>query len=232
MKPLPLDQWQAYLVAQARSPLGETPIAAPCAVTISRETGAGASVVAQKVIEILESQHVGNVLYPWAAFDRELVTKALTDHSLPATLAHYMPEDAQSQIIDLVEELLGAHPPSWTLLQQTNETIKRLANRGNVILIGRGSHLVTTHLPHVFHVRLVAPVTSRVSHVMQREHLPALAAAEYVQKGDKAKARYIRRNFGSRVQDPLQFHLTINTGLVGFQKAAEIIARAVSLVSG
>lgn len=35
----------------------------------------------------------------------------------------------------MVDELLGLHPSSWTLVEHTTQTIRRLAVMGNVILV-------------------------------------------------------------------------------------------------
>jgi hypothetical protein len=56
---------------------------------------------------------------------------------------------------DAVDELLGLHPSSWTLVEHTTQTIRRLAIRGNVILVGRGSDFILAHFSDVYHVRLV-----------------------------------------------------------------------------
>lgn len=222
MKELPLDKWRAYLLSQARGGDPSPPHHGARSLTLSRETGSGAHLIGEMVMKILESDQPGGK--PWVMFDRSLARRALTDAFLPESLEPYVPEDARNRVTEVIEELLGSHPPSWTLVQRTNQTIQRLAQAGNVILVGRGAHLVTAHLPHVLHVRIVAPLEFRVSHVMERLQFTPLHAAEYVRKGDLAKARYIRRNFESRVQDPLQFHLTINTGRVSIPTAAKIIA--------
>jgi hypothetical protein len=43
-----------------------------------------------------------------------------------------MPEDRVSDLTDLIDEMFGLHPPFWTLVNQTAETILRLAEQGNV----------------------------------------------------------------------------------------------------
>ena len=197
------------------------------AVTISRETGAGAVTVGKLLADYLEGREAGLPHSAWAVFDRELVKMVLRDHGLPAEVERYMPEDASGRFADAMEEVLGLHPSSWTLVQSTNHTIRRLALAGNVILVGRGAHLVAGGLRHVLHIRLVAPLDFRVRHIQEYYQLNRKQAEEFVRKGDQAKARYVRRNFESRVQDPLSFHLTINTGRVNYAQAARIIGDVV-----
>jgi len=138
-----------------------------------------------------------------------------------------MHEDATFPLNDAVDELLGLHPSSWTLMERTTQTIRRLAMMGNVILVGRGSNIIAAHMPHVFHVRLVAPLKDRVRQVEQYYHLKPAEAAQRVRDMDEAKSRYVRRYFRADVADPLNYHLTINTAYTGFQKAAQTIANLV-----
>lgn len=227
MKPLLLDQCRAFLVARALSRPEAMERISGRAVTISRETGAGAMSVSQLLREYLEKEAGPNGEHPWAVFDRNLVSRVLTDQKLPQTLEKYMPEDGQHRLKDLLEEILGVHPSSYTLVQQTNHTILALALQGNVILIGRGAHLVTASLKNALHVRLVAPLENRIRHMEEYSHLSREEAEVFVRKSDQAKVRYLRKNFNEGTQSPLAFHLTINTGRVSFSEAARLIGDAV-----
>jgi len=227
MTPLLFEKCRDYLLAHAVSDCSERNCPPLRAVTLSRETGAGAITIGRLVADHLEAKLGCGAPCKWCVFDRNLVKAVLKEHKLPETIERYMPEGAVNSVHDVLEELLGVHPPSWTLLQHTNHTILKLATAGNVILVGRGAHLVTAHLPHVFHVRLVAPLDLRIRHVEDYYHLGHQEAAAFVRKTDRARERYIRRSFGARVQDPLQFHMIINTGKMGFPEAARLIGDAV-----
>jgi hypothetical protein len=109
------------------------------AVTISRQAGCGALVVAEKLAHYLQ-EHSPKDACPWTVFDRNLMEKVLEDHNLPTRLARFMPEDRASQIEDILADVFEVHPPAETMLHQTAETILKLATLGNVILIGRGGN--------------------------------------------------------------------------------------------
>ena len=140
-------------------------------------------------MELLQAQ-APKAACPWAVFDRNLVQKVLEDHHLPKRLARFMPEDRISEISDTMDELFGLHPPSWTLVHKTSETILHLAELGNVILIGRGAAVITRKLDYVFDVRLVGSVERRVQHLQEREQLSLKAARELVQREDLGRRRY------------------------------------------
>ena len=198
------------------------------AVTISRETAAGAVTIAKMVAERLDRTEESDEQCPWAVFDRNLAEKVLEDHNLPTKLKQFMPEDAISPVDDVLEELLGLHPSQWTLVQHTIETVVRLATLGNVVLVGMGANLITARLKHVLHVRLVAPLDGRLRHAEQYYHLSPKDAVEFVRKHDLARRRFVRRYFNADIEDPLGYDLTINTGQFGFAETARIIAEGVA----
>ena len=136
------------------------------AVTISRQAGCGAVAVAEKLARHLQ-EHSPASRRAWTVFDRDLMDKVLEDHNLPAHLAKFLPEDRVSQSGRHAGGSVPAYPPSQTVIRQTTETILKLAELGNVILIGRGGNIVTAKLPNVFHVRLVAPLEDRIEYSPQ-----------------------------------------------------------------
>lgn len=194
-------------------------------VTISRQTGSGAHTIAEKLAVRLQCESPKGAA-PWTVFDRNLVERALEDHHLPARLAQHMPEDRTSEFKDIMDDLFGLHPPSWTLVQQGAETVLRLAGLGSVILIGRGAHLVTARLPNALHVRLVAPFEQRVARMQELRKLTRKTALALVRREDRGRARYLKKYFGADVDDPLLYHLILNTGRVSYDEAVEIIADA------
>ncbi len=196
------------------------------AVTISRQAGSGAHTVAEKLAALLQV-HTPKDACPWTVFDRNLVEKVLEEHNLPERIGRFMPEDRISAISDTMEELFDLHPPSWLLVRKFSETVLHLAELGNVILIGRGAHVITAKLGFVVHVRLVAPLEKRLQHVQELEHLSRDAALDYIRQEDRGRRRYLQRYFKADIEDSLLYHLVINTGQVSYGQAARLIADTV-----
>jgi len=196
------------------------------AITISRQTGAGALTVANLVATKLEVSCPGDPPCPWSVFDRNLAARILEDHGLAAKIEQFMPEDAKLPLTDTLEVLLGLHPTAWTLKEHAKETIRRLAAKGNVILVGRGGAAIISHLPHILHIRLVAPFSFRVQHFADFHQITEEKATKQVRETDEARHRFVQRFLGADVDDPVHYHLVINTGRTGFEGAAQIIAQA------
>jgi Cytidylate kinase len=193
-----------------------------CAITISRESGCGAHRFAERLARQLDSiSPEGSP--PWTVFDRNLVEKVLQDHQLPERLAQYMPEDRILEIDDIMDELFGLRPASWTLVEKTAETILRLAELGNAIILGRGANIITAKLPHVLHIRMTGSLDRRIDNMQQFEGLRIREATDRIRQEDSGRERYVWKHFRKDIRDPLLYHLVINTDLVTHDEALELV---------
>jgi len=235
MKPqIGIDQCRAFINCHMQPvPAHEEPATQdrPPTITISRQSGAGGHSVAVRLAEILQARAPANTR-PWTVFDRNLVDQVLEDHHLPKSLARFLGEERRSELQDTIDELVGLHPHSDALARQVSETVLRLADLGNTILIGRGATFITRKLPHTFHVRLVGSLDRRVERVAECQHISRDAAREMVRREDAARRGYVRRFFGQEVDDPLHYHLVLNTDWVPFEEAARVIATMVRAREG
>jgi cytidylate kinase len=219
-----LEAFGHYLNAQTAP--AKMPEVRPLTITISRETGAGAVTIAGLLAQRLQAAEKAAAGHPWTVFDANLAEQVLKDHALPARLERILAEDARPPVEAAVGELLGVHPSLWTLVEYTTETVLRLAELGRVILVGRGGNVITARLPNAFHVRLIAPLAERIHHAAKSYNVPEAEAARLVKTKDEARRDYLRRYFHADIGDPTLYDLTLNTGRLGFEGAAEIIAHA------
>jgi len=218
-------KYRAYFVSQKdRAPLkevGRLPF-----VTISRQAGAGAETVAHQLAEKLNSG-LAKDEQPWVVFDKNLIEKVLEDADLPKELEKVVNEDKDTTVQAIVGELLGLHPSMWTIFHHTSDTILKLARIGRCIIVGRGSNIITAKLNGGIHVRLVAPESIRLAHVKKLFSLDEKAAAKYIHDHDEGRRRYVKSNFDRNIEDPLLYHAILNTGLLDFASAADLVATMV-----
>ena len=197
----------------------------PC-ITISRQTGAGSRPVCEKLISILDEYSVPEGV-SWAYFDRNLIEKVLEEHHLPEQIREYMVEGKYKHITAALYEMLGLKPAEWTLIHKTSDTILQLARMGNVLIVGRGANIITSKLKNTFHIRLIAPFERRVEHIMEVMNISEKESAIYVKREDDNRKKYLKSYFYADVEDPLLYHLIINTDLLGYEGTANLIAGGV-----
>jgi cytidylate kinase len=191
-------------------------------VTISRDSGAYGITVAQMLSESL-SKHDRRKDAVWPVFDKELIGKVITEHKFPEKYERYLNESAMPAIQDIMEDMLGVHPPHETLIRQMSETIYYLARIGYVIIVGRGGNIITQSIPNGVHVRLVGSLENRVAHMREVLDIGEKAAREYVIKEDRNRHDYIKKYFHKDIDDVSLYDLVINSDTVPLEDIVRII---------
>jgi cytidylate kinase len=193
----------------------------PC-ITISRQMGAGGIEIAELLAERLGVSSNCR----WAVFDRDLAERVWANENLPRPVDHFCRQEVPPAIRDVVQELLGVRTTGSHMVEHTAVTILRLVYLGNAIFVGRGANILTAHQKSVLHVRLTAPFAKRVRQIEEHHLLGTQEAVELITATDDARRRFIKHNFGAEIDDPINYHFVINTGLTGYVEAARIIADA------
>ena len=194
-----------------------------CFITISRQAGAGAISIGNKITEFLNNDTRADWPYPWIVFDRNLVNTILEEHRLSEKLEKYIPEDRVSAISDVLEELIVLYPPSPAIVHKTSEAFLHLAQIGNVVIVGRGASIITRKLKGGFHVRLVGSLKKRVQRVMEHSKVNMKQAEELISRWDNGREKYIKEHFKKDDEDPLSHDLIINTDCISYGDVARII---------
>jgi len=194
-------------------------------ITLSRETGAGATTIGQLLLPLLDRE-LRRESHPWVLLDKDLLTQALTHHHLPERLAAFLPEDSISETKAVIGELVGLHPSLWTLEQKIAEAILQLAHVGRVIFAGRAANLITRGVPGGLHIRLVAPKEIRAERIAALLSCTHAAATAHLERNDLARRRYVRTHFDRDIDDPRLYDLVINTAHFTPAAAAQLLVAA------
>jgi hypothetical protein len=209
---------------QSRHPLHSGQVPQPF-ITLSRETCAGATTLGQHLLPLLDAR-LGEEGRSWMFLDKDLIQQALSLHHLPEQLATYLPEDRLPEIKGLIGEIVGLHPPLWELEHRVAEAIHKFAQLGRVIISGRAAHLITRDLPGGFHLRLIAPLESRIRRAEETQQIGPEMAGNFIRETDDARERYVRTNFDQDINDPHAYDLVINTARIPPATAAALVLQA------
>jgi len=89
---------------------------------------------------------------------------------------------------------------------------RELAERGDVILVGRGGNCFLRDDSRVFHARLVAPMAIRCRRVMEYRWVREAVAKKLIAESDSQRHRFHESYFGVDGTNPLEYHITVNSG--------------------
>jgi len=180
------------------------------AVTISRQLGSLGSQIAFALSEALNYRMV------W----RELINQAARKAGAPAA--------ALAAIDDL--GLLGICPSPQECAAYRREVeslLNDLAQEGNVVIMGRAGQIILRGRPNILHVRIIAPEDVRAHRISERTGIGIENALAQVMVSDRNRRKYLSQFYKANLEDPLNYHLTINTAFLDVPQATEIIICAV-----
>jgi cytidylate kinase len=181
-------------------------------ITISRQFGAGGSLVGGHAAKALG----------WTLVDNDFVGRIAARSGLPEAEVARRDERAPG-----FREWLTATPlaevEEAALVKVTESVVADLAAEGRVVLVGRAASAVLGRKEDALHVRVVAPREDRIRTVMARQGIGPTEAQHLVEATDQNRARYHREYYDRDWADPTHFHLVVNTGLLGFDGAGDVV---------
>jgi CMP/dCMP kinase len=202
-------------------------------ITISRQYGSEGDEIAANLCQFLGYQ----------LFNKQLMMKVASEVGLTEGEVVDFTED-QHRVRGFLDRLLG-NPPllvtqshSWSEVKVIDaadsiplvQSIIRAAYKhDNIVIVGRGGQAVLHNDPGVLHVRIEAPLDTRISRVQLREGLTTYELAhDVVVQHDRAAADYLKRFYNVDWSDALLYHLIINTGRWSIESASYLIVNAVN----
>jgi cytidylate kinase len=201
-------------------------------VTISRQIGSGGSLIGQAVAQRLGMDFADREILRRASEEAGLSERCLADleerpegfwHSLLGAFTFVSPE---------VPYVPPPNPPVYEerLFAIERRIIRELAERRDVVIVGRaGFHVLADH-PGLVSVGIQAPVEWRVKRLMQvrggadEAQIRALVAATDRQREDFLRAVTGIPSFQAMIQ---QLHLGLDTAQLGLDEAIERIVHLV-----
>ncbi len=105
--------------------------------------------------------------------------------------------------------------------------VRSFADRGSMVLVGRGSQAMLADRDETLHVRVVCPAEERVRRVAERYEMTEDAARERVERSDRNREQWHRKYFDIDYRSPYHYHLVVNSGRLSDDVAAHLVVQAV-----
>lgn len=111
-------------------------------------------------------------------------------------------------------------------LKTMTAIIRDLGDRGDIVVLGRGSQMILRDSPEALHVLALAPAELRVQRLAEREGVSTEEAARRVHDSDRARVGFYRRFWKVDANDPTLYDITLETSRLSYEAAAELVALA------
>jgi hypothetical protein len=199
-------------------------------ITIAATYGAGGSIIGPAVAKRLKLPFVDRAI-PTSMVDKihEPLVAALADDSASGSAAGRLLNSALGYSglfvgVPMAAEQLGVVPD----VAQTEEAIRRLADAGGVVILGRAGVFVLKDRHDVLHVRLDGEVEARRRAGMEHEGIDYKRAAQMQQKTDHARRAYVGHFYprAGAWDDPRHYHMVLDSTAISVDTCVEVITRA------
>ena len=192
-------------------------------ITIGREFGSGGRETGEILAEKLGIK----------CYDKELLKEISEASGLQEQYIESMDEKSpgvfpMSSIVTASTAQVDFNSPSMKAYIAQFSTIQNIADRENCIIIGRCADYILSEKENVLNIFIYADMEKRIERVMRVYGLDAREAKKRIGREDKKRAQYYEyytdKKWGARDS----YDLCINTGTLGTEKTAELIANIVT----
>jgi cytidylate kinase len=201
-------------------------------ITIEREYGCGAAAIAAQL-----AAHLG-----WKLWDQllteEIARLAKVDHSAVRrcdermdSRLHRLARSFWRGSYERNSAALGSQMfDADCMMEMMQETMNKIGQEGNAVIVGRGAPYLLRENPDAFHVFLYAPRSEKIRRTMAEGHSEE-EAAEQVDSVDRERIAYVKHYFNADWPTRSLYHLMLNTA-VGNEPVVQTILDTMHLVEG
>ena len=117
----------------------------------------------------------------------------------------------------------GVSQESLFLFQ--SEAIKKAANEGSCVFVGRCADYVLRNLPNTVSVFVTASMDYRVQQIMNKRHLDEDAARKFIEQGESERSTYYNYYTGKKWGAAESYDLCIDSSVLGLVETEKIIVQ-------
>lgn len=199
-------------------------------ITIGRQFGSGGHQIG---VELAKE-------YGIPCYDKELLEKAAKESGLSKELFESQDEKPTgSFLFSLVMDtysstrfpsgLYADMPLNQKIFLAQFEAIKKIADQGPCVIIGRCADYALEYNPNCLSIFLHAALETRIKRISELFDISVAKAKDRIIKTDKSRASYYNYYTSKKWGDLDSYNMSIDTGMYGINGTIEIIKKAVEV---
>jgi len=197
-------------------------------ITIGRQYGSGGRAVAKKLAEIM------NIAF----YDKELLAEASKESGICQEVMENYDEKQEKRSFFSMMGLQGRMDPAGMYLEMPLnhriflaqfDAIRKIADKGPCVIVGRCADYVLRDHENVLNVFIKSSMEERIKRITMLYDMDRMKAEETIRKADKQRATYYNYYATGTWGDVANYHLCLDTGVLGIDGAVELIRSAVEL---
>ena len=191
-------------------------------INVGRQIGSGGHIIAEKLAEDFGCK----------CYDRELLNLAAKESGFSEKF--FEQNDEQKGFF---KSLFHTHLPFLSdnnfyhndfsqegLYKFQSDAIRKAADEGNCVFVGRTADYVLRDYPNVVNVFVTADMDFRIDQVMHKQNIGREEARKFIENGESKRAAYYNYYTGKKWGHASSYDLCIDSSKLGLQATERIIA--------
>lgn len=185
-------------------------------ITIGRQYGSGGREIGEKLAKRM------NVPY----YDKELLTEAARESGLSEELflqSDEKPTNSLLYALAMGNSYANRPPLNHTIFMAQFETIKKIAQNGPCVIVGRCADYSLRHMKNMVSVFVHASMEYRLERAINQYHVPEKQAKGVLARTDKQRASYYNFYTDQNWSDVRNYDLALDSSKIGVEGAVDVI---------
>jgi len=198
-------------------------------ITISRQFGAGGLTLGKMIADELG--------YTFA--DQDIVEKIAKEANVSphwvetvereagGKLSRFITKMISKPLVDRILKDEHGYIDEEIYLDYVVLIIAKIAEEGDVVILGRGSQYILNDHPNAYHILLINDLDNRVKFMMENYKLSQSKATQVVSREEKRRLNLFRRLGKTDYDSPTLYHLALNMGRINLAQALKLVTSLV-----
>ena len=186
----------------------------PCTITVSRQSGALGKTFAKALADRLGVR----------CYDKALVEAMAQLAGVDVKVFEALDESARALRSNWLELLFTDKPLHEQRYLQTLVDVVIGIYRNGGVIVGRGANFILDGTP-ALRVRIVGSIPVRAARYAAEHEIDEEAAARAIEDIDQDRARFVEKQFGKDLADPVAYDLVMNSDRLAVDTMVEMAIR-------
>jgi len=194
-------------------------------ITISRQFGSGGLTLGKMIAEKLN--------YPFA--DREIIQMVAKEANVSPQWVENVEKEAGTKLSRILSKMVSQKWVDRVLADERGYIdeqiyldylvliIAKIADEGDVVILGRGSQYILNDHPDAYHILLIDEKENRVNFMMENYNLTKKKALQIVNFEDRRRVSLYKKLGKIDYDNPTLYHLVLNMGRIDIKTALGLV---------
>jgi cytidylate kinase len=192
-------------------------------ITIGRQCGSGGKLIGEMLAEKMGVKCYDKELLALAAKHSGLCQELFEKHDERPTSSFLYSLVMDSYSMGYTASGYSDMPINHKIFLAQFDTIKKLADEGSCVIVGRCADYALEEYPNIVSVFITGNEADKIARLKELYHVEDSRAKDIMIKTDKQRASYYNYYSNKKWGDPRSYDLCLNSSAVGAEGAVDVI---------